>query len=137
MSISCPKKRFFITYGQKISRMSEKWAILGGLSGYIIRRCNANNGYGGQMYKPWPAFRQYTGSVTAISQPTHDKYPFYCTKSATGCVVATETKKGPFFVRRSRFVQELVSLRSKKFAHWDGKWAFVGQRACHPTNSKT
>jgi hypothetical protein len=52
-------------------------------------------------------------------------------------VVASETKKWPFFARRSRFLQTVAVLLSKKSAQYGGKWAFLGQTACHLTSYKT
>ncbi len=49
-------------------------------------------------------------------------------------MVASETKKWPFFVRRSRFLQAVAALQSKKYAKYDEKWTFLGQTAYHLTS---
>jgi hypothetical protein len=44
--------------------------------------------------------------------------------TVTGCAVAFETKKRPFFAKRSGFLQAVILLRLIKSAKYGGKWAF-------------
>ena len=46
-------------------------------------------------------------------------------------VVASETKKWLFFCQMKRILQAVAALRSKKWEKYGGKWAFLGQTACH------
>jgi hypothetical protein len=48
----------------------------------------------------------------------------------------SETKKDPFFARRSDFLQAEAALRSKKIAKHGGKWDFLGQTASRLSSYK-